>query len=101
MPRWTQTRRDFLRTAAGAALAALLRSRASPETVRALLVRTGYSHLLVNVPEMRRLGKSYPVLPWTDPDSQSAFVALTRHLEPPCLVQGAMVVYSLDPGPAE
>lgn len=97
LPRRFETSSQHDRTA----LVTLLQAQASPEAVRALLVKMGYSHLLVNVAEMRRLGRNYPVLPWTDPDSRSAFVALTRHLEPPAFVSGEMVVYSLNPKSAE
>jgi len=83
------------------ALVTLLQAQASPEAVRDRLVKMGYSHLLVNVAEMRRLGRNYPVVPWTDPDGRSGFVALTRHLEPPALVSGEMVVYSLNPKSAQ
>jgi hypothetical protein len=76
-------------------LAGLLHTSISPEEARVQLVGLGYTHLLVNVPEMRRLGKDYPVLPWTDPEGQAAFVALTRILGPPVILVGDMVVYSL------
>jgi len=78
-------------------LADLLQRRTSPEAVRAGLVASGFTHLLVNVAEMHRLGKNYPVLPWTTLDGQAAFVALTRHLAPPALLLGEMVVYALNP----
>jgi len=83
------------------ALLTLLQAQVSPEAVRDRLVKMGYSHLLVNVAEMRRLGRNYPVVPWTDPDGRSGFVALTRHLEPPALVSGETVVYSLNPTSAQ
>jgi hypothetical protein len=76
-------------------LAGLLRTSISPEEARDQLVGLGYTHLLVNVPEMRRLGKDYPILPWSNQDGQSAFVALTRILGPPVVLVGDMVVYSL------
>ena len=83
------------------ALATLLRTQASPEAIRVLLVRMGFTHLLVHVAEIRRLGRDYPVAPWTDPGSRSAFVALTRQLEPPVVLSGEMVVYALNAKSAE
>ncbi|MCI0410294.1 MAG: hypothetical protein L0191_17330 [Acidobacteria bacterium] len=81
-------------------LVSLLHLGISPEEARSRLVGLGYTHLLVNVPEMRRLGKTYPVLPWTDPDSQAAFVALTHSLGRPAILVGDLVVYSLISGNA-
>jgi len=78
-------------------LAALLRAGSSPEAVRSQLATTGYTHLLVHAGEMRRLGENYPVLPWMDADGRRAFVALTRHLEPPAVLSGELVVYALSP----
>jgi hypothetical protein len=80
-------------------LADALRDRPSPDAVVARLTEAGYTHLLVNAAEMRRLGKDYPVLPWTDAAGGNAFVALTRRLEPPILLVGEIVVYSLRTNP--
>jgi hypothetical protein len=72
-----------------------LRTEITPEEAKTRLVGLGYTHLLVNVPEMQRMEKNYPVLPWTDPLGRAAFVALTQHLGPPAILVGDLVVYSL------
>lgn len=76
-------------------LVGLLRTEITPEEAKTRLVGLGYTHLLVNVPEMQRMEKNYPVLPWTDPLGRAAFVALTQHLGPPAILVGDLVVYSL------
>jgi len=85
------------------ALAGLLESESSTEAVARELRRQGFTHLLVNVSEMRRLGGAYPVLPWTSVAGQRRFVELTRSFGKPVILEEEVVVFSLDgsdPGPA-
>ena len=77
------------------ALAALLERHPSASEAADELCGLGFTHLLVNVPEMRRLGGSYPVLPWTSPAGQRRFVELTRLLGRPVVLEGEVVVYDL------
>jgi hypothetical protein len=68
---------------------------ARPAAVAAELRRRGFTHLLINVAEMERLGADYPVLPWTDEASHDRAAKLWAYLEPPVVREGAVVVYAL------
>jgi hypothetical protein len=82
-------------------LAAVLDRHATPEAAADELRGLGFTHLLVNVSEMRRLADDYPVLPWRDPEGRSRFVNLTQLLGKPVVLEQDVVVYSLkdDVGP--
>jgi hypothetical protein len=79
-------------------LADLLAEESEVAAVVERLRERGFTHLLVNVPEMRRLALAdrYPVRPWLDTAGRARFVELTRHLEPPVLLEGELVVYALE-----
>ncbi len=77
----------------------LERNVAASETVRELR-QLGFTHLLVNVPEMRRLESGYPILPWSSGEGRGRFVELTRVMGKPVVLQGEVVVFALS-GTAE
>ncbi len=79
-------------------LAAVLERHASAEEAADEIRRMGFTHLLVNVREMRRLGESYPVLPWRSPEGQRRFVELTRLFGRPVVLEDEVVVYDLRGG---
>jgi hypothetical protein len=85
-------------------LAAILDRHATPEAAADELRGLGFTHLLVNVSEMRRLADDYPVLPWRDPEGRNRFVTLTQLLGKPVVLEQDVVVYSLkdnvEPRPA-
>lgn len=76
-------------------LAGVLERHADAEAATAELRRAGYSHVLINLPEMRRLAAHYPVLPWNGPTAQQRFAAWTRTLGAPVVLERGVVVYAL------
>ena len=76
-------------------LADLLARVTSPDAAVKSLLDQGFTHVLVNVPEMRRLGGSYPVLPWSSSEGQRRFVELARSLGKPVVLEGEVAVYAL------
>jgi hypothetical protein len=80
------------------ALTAVLESHPGPEQAAGELLRQGYTHLLINVPEMQRLGDAYPVLPWRGlgQEGRDRFVRLTQRLGEPVILERNVVVYRLD-----
>jgi hypothetical protein len=59
------------------------------------LRRRGFTHLLVNTAELRRLGSDYPVLPWKDEATRDRASRLVAHLGEPVVREGPVVVYAL------
>jgi hypothetical protein len=76
-------------------LLAPILERTAPAAAAAELRSLGFTHLLINVREMSRLGSSYPVLPWTSAEGRNRFVELTRLLGKPAVLEGSVVVYDL------
>jgi len=76
-------------------LADVLERHEEPSAVVRELRGRGFTHVLVNVAEMSRLGSRYPVLPWRDEAVGKRFVEWTRFLEPPAVFEGNVVVYEL------
>ncbi len=77
------------------ALAALLERNAPATDAIAELRRLGITHLLINFSELRRLGSSYPVLPWSSTEGRDRFIELTRRLGKPVILEDDVVVYAL------
>ena len=76
-------------------LADVLERHDEPAGAVRVLRGRGFTHVLVNVAEMGRLGDRYPVLPWRDEAIGNRFVEWTRYLEPPAVLEGNVVVYEL------
>ena len=76
-------------------LADVLERHEEPSAVVRELRGRGFTHVLVNVAEMSRLGSRYPVLPWRGEAVGKRFVEWTRFLEPPAVFEGNVVVYEL------
>jgi hypothetical protein len=79
-------------------LSSVLESHPDVEGAMAELLGLGYTHLLINVSEMKRLGDEYPVLPWRGlgQEGRDRFVRLTERLGEPVILDGNVVVYRLD-----
>jgi hypothetical protein len=82
-------------------LTTVLEEHASPEAAAEALGRMGFTHLLINVREMHRLGDRYPVLPWRDDAGRARFVAFTQRLGTATLLNDDVMVYSLSEVPEE
>jgi hypothetical protein len=76
-------------------LVAILDREATPEGATRALRDAGFTHVLVHVPELQRLGPDYPVEPWSDAAARGKFVAWTRELGAPVVVDGGTIVYEL------
>ncbi len=61
--------------------------------VAARLGAAGYTHLLVNWRELRRLGAAYPVAPWRSAAGRERFVELISDLGPAVLASDGAAVY--------
>jgi hypothetical protein len=82
------------------ALAAILEREAPATEALDELRRQGFTHLLVNLRELSRLGPSYPVLPWSSLAGRDRFIELTQRLGKPVILEHDVVVYALgDPEP--
>ena len=79
-------------------LAAILDREPNPEGTTRALRDAGFTHVLVQVPELQRLAPDYPVEPWSGVAGRSRFVAWTRTLGTAVVQAGGAVVYAL---PAE
>jgi hypothetical protein len=66
----------------------------SAEIVDALTER-GFTHLLVNWGELRRLGPSYPVDPWMSQPGKERWTELVRDLQPPVVDRDSVTIYDL------
>ncbi len=97
LPRAFETTSQHDPTALAAALERNASAAGAVDEMRGL----GFTHLLINVSEMRRLGATYPVLPWSTPEGQRRFVELTRLLGKPVVLEGDVVVYALSGGAPE
>lgn len=55
----------------------------------------GFTHLLINWPELRRLAPGYPVAPWRSERGRNTFLALLSELSPPVVAVSGIEVYTL------
>ena len=78
-------------------LRAILESQADPQAAADALRAQGFTHILVNRNEMRRLARSYPVLPWSTPAGQARFQALLDSCGAPVARDGETAVFALPP----
>mgnify|MGYP005842160489 CR=1 FL=1 len=59
------------------------------------LISEGFTHLLINWPELSRLGPGYPVAPWRSERGRHLFFALRARLAPPVLALSGVEIYAL------
>jgi hypothetical protein len=78
-------------------LRAILESQADPQAAADALRAQGFTHILVNRNEMRRLARNYPVLPWSTPEGQARFQALLESCGAPVARDGETAVFALPP----
>jgi len=78
-------------------LASLLAAGSDGE-VREKLRQAGFTHLLVNWAELRRLTQGYPCAPWPQPHGESRFLAFVGSLGPPRIAMAPVAVYELAGG---
>jgi hypothetical protein len=55
----------------------------------------GFTHLLVNSAELRRLAERYPVEPWRSPAGRERFRELLERLAPPSVAVGSVAIFPL------
>jgi len=71
-----------------------------PGEIRRQLRKEGLTHILLNLGELRRLEKDYPVTPWESPEGEGRFWAFIQTLGPPLLSRGPIRVWALRKAPA-
>jgi hypothetical protein len=76
-------------------LAQMLERNVEATQVLSDLRNLGFTHILINLRELSRLGPSYPVLPWSSPEGHDRFVELTRLLGKPVIREHDVEVYAL------
>ena len=59
------------------------------------LTGQGFTHILVNWGELRRLSSSYPVAPWTSPAGRDRWMKIVRDLQPPVVNRDGVAIYEL------
>lgn len=59
------------------------------------LIAEGFTHLLINWPELSRLAPGYPVTPWRSERGRHLFFALRARLAPPVLALSGVEIYTL------
>jgi len=77
-------------------LPALVGGARTPERVAGALRAAGVTHILINLRELQRLEKGYPVTA-LDPGLKEAFARFLNSLAVPLYVQGPVFVYSVPP----
>jgi|YNPBryunderm2012_1023409.scaffolds.fasta_scaffold00084_26 hypothetical protein len=77
-------------------LAAVTEREEDPAEVAAWLAGQGFTHLLINWQELRRLAPGYPVVPWRSEAGRETFRALLAQLSPPVMAVAGVEVYTLD-----
>jgi hypothetical protein len=79
----------------------LLEESTSVADINNALRAQGYTHLLVNWRELRRLGPSYPVAPWRTPAGRLRWTKFIKSLGQPVVDRNGVQVFQLydsDPG---
>jgi hypothetical protein len=69
----------------------------SAAALRDWLLERGYTHLLVNPPELARLALTHPVVPWRTPAGLQRFQDLLNLTAPPVVAEGAVAIFALAP----
>src|SRR5207249_662424 len=72
-----------------------IESLPSAQEVRGWLTAQGYTHLLVNAAELRRLAPRYPIAPWRTEEGRRRFEALLETLGPPLIQRGEVAIFKL------
>lgn len=67
----------------------------SASDVAEWMATQGFTHMLINWPELRRLAPGYPVAPWRSERGKDTFLALAAELAPPVVAVSGIEVYSL------
>ena len=73
----------------------LIEGKDDSEQVRSWLRARGFSHVLVNWGELRRLATSYPVEPWRTRLGRTRFEALLRSFGAPVVRAGVVEIYAV------
>lgn len=80
----------------GSPLRDVLEQVVSTDAVRTWMRERGYSHLLINWSELRRLTGKYPVQPWRSELGRERWMAFLKSLGPPVLSAGGVDIYSVE-----
>lgn len=67
----------------------------SPRDITEWMARQGFTHMLINWSELRRLVPGYPVAPWKTDRGKNTFLALPAELAPPAVAVSGVEIYSL------
>jgi hypothetical protein len=73
----------------------LIETASSPSQIEGRLRSDGYTHLLVNWGELRRLGGSYPVAPWRTSRGRQLWSELIEELGPPVIDHPPVQIFRL------
>jgi hypothetical protein len=76
-------------------LAEVVETAGAPGDIVRWLHGRGFTHLLVNWPELQRLAPGYPVAPWRSEEGRRAFLHFRAGLGPPVVAESGVEIYSL------